>query len=65
MCRHLSSISTNVIYDADSPENIYLLPLRKCSKLISTKDFYHQLCQDAERGRKLKKNEMNFQVFTS
>lgn len=51
----LSLISGNLIYDARNPNDISLIPLGKGSKLISAKDFYDQLCRDAEHERKLKK----------
>ncbi|CAF3311466.1 unnamed protein product, partial [Rotaria sp. Silwood2] len=50
----LSLISGNLVYDARDPDEIGLIPLGK-SKLVSARDFYDQLCRDAEHERKLKK----------
>ncbi|CAF3925674.1 unnamed protein product [Rotaria sordida] len=51
----LSLISGNLVYDARNPDEIGLIPLGKGPKLVSARDFYDQLCRDAEHERKLKK----------
>ena len=51
----LSLISGNLVYDARDPDEICLIPLGKGPKLVSARDFYDQLCRDAEHERKLKK----------
>ncbi|CAM4950946.1 unnamed protein product [Rotaria socialis] len=51
----LSLISGNLIYDARDPDEIGLVPLGKGPKLVSARDFYDQLCREAEHERKLKK----------
>ncbi|CAF3921600.1 unnamed protein product [Adineta steineri] len=51
----LSLISGHLVYDARDPDEIGLVPLGKGPKLVSARDFYDQLCRDAEHERKLKK----------
>ena len=51
----LQAIKGNLVYDAKDPNQIGFLPLNKGSKLVSAKDFYDQLLQEAEHERKLKK----------
>jgi len=51
----LSLISGNLVYDARDPDDIGIVPLGKGPKLVSARDFYDQLCRDAEHERKLKK----------
>jgi hypothetical protein len=51
----LSSILGNLVYDARDPNEIDLIPLGKGPKLVSAREFYDQLCRDAEHERKLKK----------
>ncbi|UJR11692.1 hypothetical protein I4U23_015873 [Adineta vaga] len=51
----LSLISGNLVYDARNPDEIGIVPLGKGPKLVSARDFYDQLCRDAEHERKLKK----------
>jgi hypothetical protein len=44
-----------LVYDARDPDEIGIVPLGKGPKLVSARDFYDQLCRDAEHERKLKK----------
>ena len=44
-----------MVYDARDPEEIGIIPLGKGPKLVSARDYYDQLCRDAEHERKLKK----------
>jgi hypothetical protein len=44
-----------LVYDARDAEEIGIIPLGKGPKLVSARDFYDQLCRDAEHERKLKK----------
>jgi hypothetical protein len=44
-----------LVYDARDPEEIGIVPLGKGPKLVSARDYYDQLCRDAEHERKLKK----------
>lgn len=50
----LSLIAGNLTYDARDPNQINLAPLGKGPELVSAKQFYYQLWQDAEHERKSK-----------
>ncbi|CAF3437056.1 unnamed protein product, partial [Rotaria sp. Silwood2] len=45
-------ISGNLAYDARNPDEIGLVPLGRGPKLISARNFYSDLCQDAEHERR-------------
>ena len=43
------------MYDARDPDEIGLVPLGKAPQLLPARDYYDQLCRDAEHERQLKK----------
>jgi len=50
----LNLIKGDLVYDAHDPDEIGFIPLGR-NKLISARDYYDQLCKDAEQERKAKK----------
>ena len=72
----LSSIGDgDLIYDARPADQIHFVPIGKPGKIISGKEFYEQLRQEADRERKLKKRnqlsglhksvQLNYQQISS